>query len=74
MEILIIFIIVIIIYFMTKASHQTVKNNVNCKLHKWVEMKQPKEHPEDPDDTYMICSVCQKTPSDAINSALSVDN
>jgi hypothetical protein len=73
MEILIILIVVIIVYFITKSS-QIVKNNVNCKSHKWVEMKQPKEHKEDPEITYLWCSVCQKTPTEVINSTFSVDN
>lgn len=73
MEVLIIFIVVIVIYFITKNS-QASANNVNCKMHKWVDVVQPKEHEDDPEIKYLWCSVCQKTPSEVINSALPVDN
>lgn len=62
MEVLLIVIFIIILVIIIKNSNQAEHNNVFCKMHKWVDVKQP-----DTDDTYMICTVCNKTPNQIIN-------
>lgn len=64
MDILVTVIFIIIIIVILKNVSQPLRNNdVSCKMHKWVDMKQP-----DTDDTYMICQVCNKTPTEVVNS------
>ncbi len=63
MEALLIVIFIIILVIAIKNNAQADQNNnVACKMHKWVDIKQP-----DIDDTYMLCTVCNKTPSQIIN-------
>lgn len=64
MEVLLIVIFIIILVIAIKNSAQADQNNnVACKMHKWVYMKQPDTHEE-----YMICQKCNKTPTEVVNS------
>lgn len=58
--------VICFIYAVSLIVKSNSTNNVSCKGHKWKTMAQPGA-----DDTYLICVVCNKTPSEIVNS---VDN
>ncbi len=63
MDVLVITIFIIMLIIAIKNSIQVDKvNNVACKMHKWIYIKQP-----DFDVEYIVCQVCNKTPTEIIN-------
>lgn len=62
MEVLLIVIFIIILVIAIKNSNQAANNNVACTYHRWVYVKQP-----DFNDEYLMCSVCNKTPTQIVS-------
>jgi len=61
MDVLVSIILVGIVYFLVRSYKQDTPKQ-KCIGHTWLWRKQP-----DQDDEYMICTKCNKTPSEAAN-------